>query len=232
MKLRSIALTGVALAALSAAPAMANDTQGWYLGLGVGYDHMDPIHATGAPPLAAKSNLGQGDSGMVAGSFGYKWTSGLRMEFEVGYSSHDQHHDTPPFVGTLSGTNNLKSALVNFIYDWNLGDRLSLSTGAGFGAGALDMSIRDSLFPGLKVIHGQHTEFMWQGILGLNYEIAPQTELFLDYRYRSAEIDHGYASDFTVLDPVHIAQAQEHVAMLGIRWYLDETPPPSARSYP
>src|SRR6202044_3501748 len=121
MKLRSIALTGVALVALSAAPAMANDTQGWYIGLGAGYDHMDPIHAVTAPPLSAHANLGQGDTAIVAGSFGYKWTDGLRLEFEVGYDSHDQHHDNPPFAGALSGTNTEKSALVNFIYDWNLG---------------------------------------------------------------------------------------------------------------
>ena len=42
MKLRSIVLTGVALAALSVSPALANDTQGWYLGLGAGYDTWIP----------------------------------------------------------------------------------------------------------------------------------------------------------------------------------------------
>ncbi len=42
---------------------------------------------------------------MVAGSFGYKWASNLRMEFEVGYSSHDQHAHNPPFAGMLSGSN-------------------------------------------------------------------------------------------------------------------------------
>src|ERR1700742_369728 len=137
MRLRSIVLAGVAAAALSAGPAMANDTQGWYLGLGVGYDHMEPIHVQTAPPLLATSRLGQGDTALVAGSFGYKWTDGLRMEFEVGYDSHDQKEHNAPFAGTLAGTNDLKSALVNFIYDWNLGSRWSLSLGGGVGAGAL-----------------------------------------------------------------------------------------------
>ncbi len=36
MKLRSIALAGVALAALTA-PAAASDYLGWYLGAGIGY---------------------------------------------------------------------------------------------------------------------------------------------------------------------------------------------------
>ena len=226
MKLRSIALAGVALAALSVSPALANDTQGWYLGLGAGYSQMDDIKAVTAPPLAAHASLGQGDGVFVAGSFGYKWASNLRMEFEVGYSSHDQQAHNPPFAGTLDGSNELKSALVNVIYDWNLGSRWSLSFGGGVGAGALNMDISDSLFPGLKVIRGQHTEFMWQGIVGLNYEVSPSFEIFADYRYRSAEIDRGYASDFAGLTPIHIAQAQEQVAMLGVRWYVGEAPPP------
>jgi OOP family OmpA-OmpF porin len=225
MKLRSIALAGVALAALSASPALANDTQGWYIGLGAGYDHQDPVHVITAPPLSAHANVGMQDMAMVAGAFGYKWASGLRLEFEVGYSSHDVHAHNPPFAGTLSGTGTLKSALFNIVYDMNLGGRWGLSLGGGFGAGAYNMSITDSFFPALKLIRGQHTEFMWQGILGLEYQTGDHSELFLDYRYRSAELDHGYASDFLALTPIHVAQAQEHVAMVGFRWYLD-TPEP------
>src|SRR5258708_2911786 len=116
MKLRSIVLTGVALAALSVTPALANDTQGWYLGLGAGYDHMDPIHVVTAPPPSVAARLGQQDMAMVAGGFGYKWASGLRLEFEVGYSSHDQHAHNPPFAGTLAGTTTVKSALFNIVY--------------------------------------------------------------------------------------------------------------------
>src|SRR5665213_985345 len=119
MKLRSIVLTGVALAALSASPALATDTQGWYLGIGAGYDHMDPIHAITAPPLSAHANLGQQDMAMVAGSFGYKWASGLRLEFEAGYSTHDQHAHNAPFAGTLGGSTQVKSALFNVVYDMN-----------------------------------------------------------------------------------------------------------------
>src|SRR5437868_7109140 len=131
MKLRSIALAGVALAALSASPALANDTQGWYLGLGVGYDHMTAIPLVTAPPPSVHADLRQQDGVMVAGSFGYKWASNLRLEFEVGYSSHDQREVNPPFAGHLSGTNELKSALVNVVYDWNLGSNWSVSLGGG-----------------------------------------------------------------------------------------------------
>ena len=39
MKIRSIALAGVAVLALSV-PAAASDATGWYIGLGVGWDTM------------------------------------------------------------------------------------------------------------------------------------------------------------------------------------------------
>src|SRR5690242_5472430 len=123
MKLRSIVLAGAAAAALSAGPAMANDTEGWYIGLGVGYDHQEPVRIQLAPPLSTKARIGHGDNVMVAGSFGYKWSSGLRLEFEPSYSWHDTHAGVPPtesgplITGTFTGSNSLSGALVNFIYD-------------------------------------------------------------------------------------------------------------------
>jgi outer membrane protein OmpA-like peptidoglycan-associated protein len=225
MKIRVFALAGAAALAL-AGPASANDTQGWYLGLGAGWDEMQPVHFVTAPPLSATGAFHQSDSAIVAGSFGYKWADNLRLEVELGYDSHSEGGHTPPFVATVSGRNQLKSGLANLIYDWNLGSRWSLSLGAGAGVGQLDMSLKDSLFPGLKLISDQHAGFMWQGIVGLNYEVNPDVELFVDYRYRSASIDQGYTSSFASIRPVHIDKAQENVVMVGIRWYPDVTPPP------
>ena len=57
MKIRTIALAGVAVLALSG-PAAASDATGWYLGLGAGWDHMGNIktsHPGGSFRLAARS---------------------------------------------------------------------------------------------------------------------------------------------------------------------------------
>src|SRR5215831_7540590 len=144
MKLRTIVLAGVAAAALSAGPAMATETQGWYLGLGVGWDHMEPVHVVTAPPASINGRLGMLDNAMVAGSFGYKWTSGLRLEFETSYSWHDLHNTVTPSAHVISGTSDLAGAMVNFLYDWDLGGQWSLSFGGGLGAGSLHLSARDS----------------------------------------------------------------------------------------
>src|ERR1700749_1170369 len=84
MKLRSIALAGVALAALSV-PAMASDYTGWYLGFGMGYSDPLLVHAN-VGPLTGKIPYEPDAMGVVSG--GYKWDSNIRTEIEIGYDGH------------------------------------------------------------------------------------------------------------------------------------------------
>ena len=87
MKLRSIALAGAAVLALST-PALAS-VPGWYLGLGVGYDQLTSVNATlqTSPPIAG--TISYSGNAIYTGSAGYKWDSGVRLELELGYDSHD-----------------------------------------------------------------------------------------------------------------------------------------------
>ena len=48
---------------------------------------------------------------------------------------------------------------------------------------------------GFFFAHGSHVEFQWQGIAGIAYSLSDDMDLFADYRYRSAEVDHDYSSD-------------------------------------
>ena len=76
MKIRMIALAGVAALALST-PAMAAD--GWYLGLGAGYDQQNGIKLTSVPcsdTFSGKTNSSSG--ALLAGAFGYGWDNGFR----------------------------------------------------------------------------------------------------------------------------------------------------------
>ena len=84
MKLRSIALDGVALAALSV-PAAASDYMGWYLGLGAGYDSPNVVH--GSTP-SGDVNLPYHDNALAVVSAGYKWDMNIRTELELGYTYH------------------------------------------------------------------------------------------------------------------------------------------------
>ena len=114
MKIRMLALAGVAAAALSA-PAHAA-TEGWYLGLGGGYDNMPTVNAHSAPFPSNVVRMSNSDSGIGILAFGYSWASGIRVENEIGYTSHDA--STAGFGGSSSVT----SDMLNFVYDFPLGD--------------------------------------------------------------------------------------------------------------
>src|SRR5215469_7735172 len=164
MKLRTIALAGVAVAALSGSPALASTT-GWYLGLGVGYDHLNPVHVTSTFPFSI--DVDHSDNVIVVGSVGYKFDSGLRIENEIGYTTHD----ISGLINT-DGSTDAKSDLVNFIYDFPLSDLWTLSLGAGVGAANVGVHWHYVSPPypvGTFFAHGSHVEFQWQGIAGIDY---------------------------------------------------------------
>jgi OOP family OmpA-OmpF porin len=200
--------------------ASAQDTGGWYLGLGTGWDHLDPVKIT--PPPG--TNLHQDDSALIMGSVGYRFADRVRLEAEIGWERHGVNDDSL-FSGTLSGTTEVQSWVVNVIHDWDVADNFSFSAGGGVGIGTLNMAVHQVAPPATDLINDINTGLMLQGIVGMNYEVNPGLEIFADYRYRILEVNSGFASDFSAFNPIHVSQAQEHVAMVGIRWYLENAPP-------
>src|SRR4051812_15233993 len=86
MKLRLIATTALAAVCLSS-PAFA--AEGWYLGIGAGWDHQAGIHVQTTTPPIQTARLNSDDGALFVGSLGYGWESGLRLEWEEAYTSHD-----------------------------------------------------------------------------------------------------------------------------------------------
>ena len=88
MKLRVLAMATVAAAALST-PAMAGD--GWYLGLGGGWDNQPGIRGTSVPaPTLFNQKTNSSDNFIGAVAIGYKWAdTGWRLENELAFTQHD-----------------------------------------------------------------------------------------------------------------------------------------------
>src|SRR6478609_2565417 len=88
MKLRLLAMATVAAAALST-PAMAGD--GWYLGLGGGWDNQPGIRGTSVPaPALFNQKTNSSDNFIGAIAIGYKWAdTGWRLENELAFTQHD-----------------------------------------------------------------------------------------------------------------------------------------------
>jgi OOP family OmpA-OmpF porin len=226
MKLRTIALSGVAAVALGS-PALAQDP-GWYLGIGVGYDHLEPV--SGRTNNGFTGRAGYTDNVIFLGSAGYKFDSGLRAEVELSY---DDHNASVVRSGTLtlphsvvSGGESTSSALLNVLYDWQLGENWGVSLGGGVGGADVNEYLRVFGTPG--AVSGAHTAFEWQAIGSIYWALSDNVDLTFDYRFRSAEINQSYRSSVCCgITSVHVGQSQEHVGLMGLRWFLGaEAPPP------
>ena len=88
MKLRMLAMATVAAAALST-PAMAGD--GWYLGLGGGWDNQVGyrVKSTAGALAGGGAKINSQDSAIGVASVGYKWAEGWRLENEFSFTQHD-----------------------------------------------------------------------------------------------------------------------------------------------
>ncbi len=214
MKLRTIALAGVAVAALSS-PASAGT--GWYLGLGAGWSQLDPVNYTHASP-AYNVTKAHDSSAVFAGSFGYKFEGGFRLENEIAYSSHNLKTSSGS-----TGSTQLKTDMINLVADIPIMDNWSLSIGAGLGAGA----VRENVLNGpLTLANGEKVGLAWQAIAGLTIPISSQIDLFADYRYRNVELNSGYATSYINYAPMVVRGAHEQNVMFGLRWYFEPPAPP------
>ncbi|HEX3666662.1 MAG TPA: outer membrane beta-barrel protein [Rhizomicrobium sp.] len=241
MMLRSTALGCVAFLAL-AGPALAGD--GFYVGLGAGWDNQNNINLdqdlltpqTGG--MGRTANVSTNDGAIVAGTLGYKLPMmPIRLEFESGYDWHSNNEvQSNGVTAGVSGHANVASELVNALYDFPVAPGWNLYGGAGVGAGHVYFApyLTNS---GDQLAHVDHWGFMWQAIGGASFEIAPDADLFVDYRYRDAE---ARATTYTpVFGPVDSHAITENVVMAGVRFYMfpagpamaEEAPPPPSPGY-
>ncbi len=223
MKFRTFILAG-ASALMLATPALAGE--GWYLGLGAGWDTLNGPKLVGA---GIDGKLSTSDSAIIAGTVGYKIPDApFRVELETAWD----HHDTGDFTtGGLSfpsrGHAQIGSLMANALYDIHVLPRLKLSIGGGLGAGNDRIKFDNPFGPG-ELRDGSQTHFMWQAIGGLTYEATPNVDLFVDYHYRNLMGD----DNSNIAGALNNRSLHEHVVMAGIRWYPwqeeEAAPPPPA----
>jgi len=207
MRLRTIVLAGAALCCVT--PAFASEA--WYFGLGAGWDHLIGPRIVG---LGDTGKLKTKDTATVDGTFGYKFANHFRIEAEAGWSRHNNRSfEDASGVSAAGGNLQVRSFLINGIYDFHVTPRLNLSLGAGAGVGRDPFSFSDP--PGTSFSTNTPARFMWQAIGGLSYETSPHLDLFVDYHYRELS---GGSSD--VAAPVLSAHdLREHAVIAGFRWY-------------
>ncbi|HEX3429763.1 MAG TPA: outer membrane beta-barrel protein [Rhizomicrobium sp.] len=232
MKLQTI-LLGCGAALCLAGPAIAG--VGMYVGLGAGWDGQSNINVTQFAPPPATGNLTTDDGLIIAGTLGYKLpVIPIRLEFESGYDWHKiSTFNTGGASYGAGGHANIASELFNAIYDFPITPGWNLYGGAGLGVGHVWFA------PYVAATHDQiaFTDkwgFMWQAIAGTSFEIAPDADIFVDYRYRDATAQA--TTDTPAFGPVASHSIHENVVMAGVRFYMfppvvEEAPPPAPAYY-
>jgi opacity protein-like surface antigen len=227
MKLQTLIFGGACLAALCG-PAMAGD--GFYIGLGAGWDGQNNIQVDQFLPPPATGTLTTDDGLIVAGSLGYKLPEiPIRLEFESGYDWHKiSTFNTGGTSFAAGGHANVASELFNAIYDFPVAPGWNIYGGGGAGLGHVWFAPFDAA-TGDQIAFTDKWGFMWQGIVGTSFELAPDAEVFVDYRYRDAEAKA--ITNTPVFGPVGSHSITENVVMAGVRFYMfpavaEEAPPP------
>src|SRR4029077_11025715 len=196
MRNRFLLGAGVALAvALSWADARAqllvppSGPGTWYFGGQVGWTNLDsqsgPLAGT---PFKLRESFNDGINTGVRG--GYEWGP-WRFEEEFSYQTNGLHSLTlspagiPLGGGGVSGTStavggdrNAYAFMTNAIYDFNVGWAVTPHIGAGIGAVILHdgatTQVGSAIHPaGGRFASSSRTEFGYQGIAGIRYNINP-----------------------------------------------------------
>ncbi len=177
------------------APA-SGKTIGWYLGLGVGYNHVGNFtEIVGGTGIAIPTS----DSALVAGSLGYKFANNVRLEFEVGHSGHNV---VDPFNGHAAIT----TGMINGLYDINLTNNFAFSVGGGIGVAGFNYCTG---FGAAPCTGGTTTGFAGQIIGEFSYAVTPSVAVFAQGRER-----------FFAFDNSMIRDVNEQAGMVGVRWFV------------
>lgn len=124
-----------------------------------------------------------------------KWAKGLRAELEVGYRRNDVGGrwttSTGSTGGTLDGNMSTFAIMANAWYDIDIGSKIRPYVGGGVGwartkADFAQVSTFTDGGPTNTFRSSTETEnsgFAWQVGLGFNYEVMPDVDVGLGYRY-------------------------------------------------
>jgi OOP family OmpA-OmpF porin len=214
----------VAIAAIAFAGS-ARAQEGWYVRGDLGWTfegevNLDELEGPIVNPLAfpepPDGNLGFGDGWVGSFGGGYSWASGLRAEGEIAYRDNDID-ETDGIDG--GGDASSFAVMVNGYWDFNKSGVWEPYVGLGVGWARVEVSGDDS---GPPPISGSDDgdAFAWQGMIGVAWEVTPQTAVDFSYRYFEApDLEFSAVND-------READYTTQSAMIGVRYTFAPPPPP------
>jgi outer membrane autotransporter protein len=222
-KLTLLASTTLAFLALSA-PAQAAGS-GWYVNLSGGANWVSDdgffasTVATDTLTFSPDSDAGWMISGAVGLSLN-NMVQGLRVEAEVAYRDNqvDGVWSSSAAIsdsGALDYDHSTLSVMANVWYDFDLGNvRPYVGGGVGWAETELDGTF---IGGGLPVISHSDNGFAWQLGAGLNFDISPNVQLGLGYRYfEGPEVNIG--APLALNGASGDVESQNHAAVVSLTY--------------
>jgi OmpA-OmpF porin, OOP family len=224
------ALLGAAFLALTASASFAQSgggTPGPYVRLEGGWSHPEDLTSPGVSTFNAGSATRE-DGYIVGGAAGYKWGP-WRAELNLDYSENDMKSGTNVFAGTSTGSASLKgnssnlTFMVNGLYDFDTGTRLTPYLGIGVGMDYFRLN--KVATSATAVANSGDYLFAYQPIVGISYAITPQWLVGLEYRYlgttdATLKYSAGGATSRFKVDPA------SHNVLLSLSYHFNPPAPP------
>jgi OmpA-OmpF porin, OOP family len=192
---------------------------GPYMSLGVGANWLNDADVTGTG-ISDKAKFNTGWAAQAAG--GYAFDKNWRAELELGY----RRNDVDSVNGTAGAGNNgyvgAFSAFANMLYDFDTGS--NWTPYLGLGVGALRYKASSMQVATGTTVNDGDTVLAGQGILGVGYNVTPNTQLFVDYHYVRADdptVKNSAGNDVNT-------EYKAHTVMLGFRYSFGTPPAPVA----
>ncbi len=214
-------MTAAALAVLVAAPALAEQTPGYYVNGGVGGTFATDSNA-GFGVNKSKLQFNTGYNYEASAGFAYK--NGFRVEAEAFHSSSD--------LDKVSGASNRHGYLsntdlfLNGYYDYDTKTAFTPYVGAGLGLAISDYKNLGGLRDGSSLKENSVLELAYQGIVGVSAQVDKNWSVSADYRYIGTQDAKVHS---TVGHNVEV-ENQSHNILVGVRYSFDapETIKPAA----
>lgn len=216
MKINVLTIAAVGLATLSYGSAGAAP-QGPFIGIMGGANFAGEEDVSGA--LINRSV--DTDTGWAAvPSIGYRHSSGIRTELELGYRKNDV--DSISGASNSSGEIKAKSVMLNLLYDVKTNGRFSPYIGGGVGIANVRY---DNVNPvGIGGITDKDDVFAYQGMAGLSYAVNDAVELAAEYRYFATRDPDLRTSAGLAVE----SKYETHAALVGLRWNFGAPASPEA----
>lgn len=211
--MKKLLATAAILALTAGAANAAGLDEGWYLGGGVGWNHLEETDFSSA----GVSNDVDFNEGVVGNlSVGYAWMNGLRSELEASVRSNNVDSISGTGASGSEGDFRSYNAMWNVLYDFKNSSRWTPYIGAGIGASWQDAdNIATTFAPGTS-IDETDVQFAYQGIAGVDYWMNNRTAWGLRYNYVASNDGEFKTSAGADVD----GEYQNHAVMVTLRYGL------------